>query len=344
MANKEDYYKILGIDKTADANAIKKAHRTLAKKYHPDVNQDNPEAEEKFKEISEAYEVLSDPEKKAKYDRFGHTEHHDGFGGFSDMASHFHEFFNKRSKPQRVGQSLKLIVKLTLEEMFAGTTKKYQYNRHVSCNDCGGHGGTNEYICPVCQGYGAVTQVFQTPIGHIQQTAPCSACDSTGKQYRHKCNTCDGTGLKYTNENITVEIPHGVVDGVTFIMHGKGESIKSGINGNLNIKIMELPHDTFIRHGNDIRMNLKLSYPQLVLGDKVDINTIDGGRIRIVIPEYSDVGKDLKIPSRGFSIFGKEGRGDMIVTLGIDIPKDVEDDVKAVIIDLKEKLSVKTLE
>jgi molecular chaperone DnaJ len=343
MANKEDYYKVLGIDKSAEPNDIKKAYRKLAKEYHPDKNPDNEEAEVKFKEVSEAYEVLSDVDRKAKYDRFGHNNHeHTGFG-FDDISAHFHEFFNRQHNQQRVGQTLNLVVKLTLEEMFHGINKKYQYNRHISCNDCGGHGGVDEYVCPVCRGNGMITQVFHTPMGHIQQSSPCGTCGATGKQHRNKCGTCNGSGLRHVTETINIEIPHGVYDGLTFTMQGKGEGIKSGIQGNLLIKLMELPHKVFIRNGNDVKSILKLSYPQLVLGDKVEIDTIEGTKIRISIPEYSEVGRDLRIPYKGFSIFGKDGRGDMVITLSIDIPKNIDDNVKEAIINLKEKLSNKNL-
>lgn len=342
MANKEDYYKVLGIEKGATDSDIKKAYRKMAKQYHPDKNPDNKEAEDKFKEVSEAYEVLSDTDRKAKYDRFGHNEQR---GGFDDMSAHFHDFFNRQhQRPQKVGQTLSLIIKLTLEEMFNGVTKKYQYNRHVACDDCDGHGGTEPYTCHVCHGSGVITQIFQTPIGHVQQSIPCHACEQSGRQFKHTCKTCNGSGVKYVNETVNVEIPHGVYDGLTFLMGGKGEGVKSGNNGDLQIRLMELAHDKFIRNGNDIKLNLKLTFPQLVLGDKVEIDTIEGGKIRITVPEYSDVGRDLKIPFKGFSIFGKEGRGDMVITLGIDIPKNVDDDTKSIIIDLKEKLTTKKVE
>lgn len=344
MANKGDYYEILGVAKGATDKEIKSAYRKMAKEYHPDKNPDNKEAEEKFKEISEAHEVLSDNKKREHYDKFGHNEnHHSGFG-FDDISSHFNDFFGRPRRQEKVGSNLSLVIKLTLEEIFNGVKKTYKYDRHIPCIDCHGHGGSDIHDCSVCRGSGHVVQVFNTPMGHIQQMSTCGHCEGIGKNFVTKCDTCNGLGLKHVNETVEVNIPSGVLDGMEFEMRGKGNGVKSGKNGNLLIKIMELPHKTFLRNGADLKQTLKLDYHQLILGDKVEIDTIEGGKIRISIPEHSDVGRDLKIPFKGTTLYGKESRGDLIITLGINIPKELSDDVKAVIIDLKEKLSNKNLD
>lgn len=335
--SKRDYYEVLGLAKGASQDEIKKAYRKLAKELHPDKGGD----EDKFKEVSEAYEVLSDDDKKAKYDRFGHNS--DNRGNPDDMFRGFHDIFgrhfNQGHKQVRVGETLSLTVKLTLEEIFSGVNKTYNYNRNVSCTDCEGHGGTDPYDCPSCNGSGMVTSLTRTPMGVFQTTQPCPSCDATGTKHRTPCNTCNGSGLNNVKETVEVTVPAGIQNGMTFVMEGKGQGIKSGHNGDLHIKIIELPHKLFTRIGADLKMNLKLSYPQLVLGDKVEIDTIDGNKIRMSVPEYSDVGTNLRVPFKGIRVYGKEGRGDLIVTLGIEIPKKLDDDAKEAVINLKEKLA-----
>ena len=340
--SKKDYYEVLGLKKGASNDEIKKAYRKLAKELHPDVNPEDINAEDKFKEVSEAYEHLSDSDKKAKYDRFGHNSNGGGFGGrdMSDIYEQFGNMFGQRTQQNnRVGQNMSLVVKLTLEEIYTGVKKTYKYNRNTACGDCNGHGGTDLHNCGVCGGSGMVAQVYKTPMGHVQQIIPCNACDSTGKTYTKQCNTCKGNGVSSMNETIEVEIPSGVVDGMTFVMSGKGHGIKSGTEGDLHIRIMELPHKIYTRSGADLKMNLKLTYPQLILGDKVEIETIEGGKIRISIPEYSDVGSTLKVPFKGGKLLGKDSRGDIIVSLGIEIPKKLTDEQKEVVIQLKEKMN-----
>ena len=339
--SKRDYYEVLGLKKGASSDEIKKAYRKLAKELHPDMNLGDKSTEEKFKEVSEAYEHLSDDDKKAKYDRFGHNSNGGGFSNrnMDDIYEQFgHMFGRQQQRQQRAGQNMSLVVKLTLEEIYTGIKKTYKYNRNTGCGDCDGHGGTDLHDCSVCGGSGMVAQVYQTPMGHVQQIVPCNACGQTGKKYTNECNTCKGSGVKSINETVEVDIPAGVVDGMTFVMSGKGHGIKSGIEGDLHIRIMELPHKIYTRNGSDLKMTLKLSYPQLILGDKVEIETIEGGKIRMSIPEYSDVGSTLKVPFKGTKLFGKDSRGDIIVNLGIEIPKSLTDDQKEAVINLKEKM------
>lgn len=336
--SKRDYYEVLGLKKTATTDEIKKAYRKLAKEYHPDKNQGDKSAEEKFKEISEAYEHLSDDDKKAAYDRFGHNggnrnnRSYNPFSGFNPFAD-----FEQKQRV-RVGDNMSLILKLTQEEIFTGTKKTYKYTRNVSCTDCSGHGGSDVHDCSDCGGSGTVTQVFNTPIGYVQQQTTCTMCSGTGKKYTTECKTCSGKGVNKVEETIDVEIPAGVQEGMAFVMEGKGHGVKSGIEGDLHIKIMELPHKVYTRNGADLKMTLKLQYHQLVLGDKVEIETIEGGKIRMSVPEGSDVGSNLRIPFKGTKLYGKESRGDIIVTLGIDIPKKPKDNVKEAVIALKEAI------
>lgn len=340
--SKRDYYEVLGVQKGAQPDEIKKAYRKLAKEFHPDKNQGDKEAENKFKEISEAYEHLSDADKKAKYDRFGHGGGQGGGFGSRNMEDIYEQFghmFGRQSQQPRVrvGDNMSLVLKLTLEEIFTGIKKTYKYTRNVTCGDCNGHGGSDVHDCPDCNGTGLRTQVYQTPMGYVQQQSACGSCDATGKKYKTACTSCGGKGLKNVEETIEVEIPAGVQEGMAFVMAGKGHGVKSGIEGDLHIKIMELQHKTYTRSGADLKMNLKLNYHQLVLGDKVEIDTIEGGKIRMSIPESSDVGSNLRIPFKGIKLYGKESRGDVIVTLGIDIPKNPSDSVKEAVINLKEK-------
>ena len=335
--SKRDYYSVLGLAKGASQDEIKKAYRKLAKELHPDKGGD----ENKFKEVSEAYEVLSDEDKKSNYDRFGHNQPRGGGGnpfGFN-MEDIFGSHFNQGYKQVRVGESLSITVKLTLEEIFSGVNKTYNYNRNVSCTDCEGHGGTDPYDCPSCNGSGMITNLTRTPMGVFQSSQPCPNCDAIGTKHRTPCNTCSGSGLTNIKETVEVTVPAGIQNGMTFVMEGKGQGIKSGNNGDLHIKIIELPHKVFTRIGADLKMNLKLSYPQLVLGDKVEIDTIEGNKIRMSVPEYSDVGTNLRVPFKGVSVYGKDGRGDLIVTLGIEIPKALDDEAKEAVINLKEKLA-----
>jgi len=324
---KRDYYEVLGVSKGVSANELKKAYRKLAKELHPDKNGGSKEAEDKFKEVSEAYEILSDNDKRANYDRFGHNS-----GRQQASRPHFHQ------QQERFGENMQLVVKLTLEEVHSGLKKKYKYNRMDTCKPCSGHGGHGKRDCGTCGGSGMVMQTLNTPMGMFTQVMPCTMCDGIGLSYETKCDICNGSGVKTNEEVIEVDIPSGVIEGMSFVMKGKGHAVKAGSSGDLIIRIMEYPHKTFQRSGNDLKMTLKLSYPELILGGKVDLETIEGTKIRISIPEYSDVGTDLRLQQKGLSIFGNDKRGDLLVTLGVDIPKDLDDDTKALVIELKEKL------
>lgn len=327
---KRDYYEVLGVKKEATASEIKKAYRNLAKEFHPDKNPDNKSAEDLFKEIQEAYETLSDEKKRANYDQFGHD-------GGRNRGNPFDDFGGFRpQRPQKVGENMSLVIKLTLEEIFTGTNKKYKYKRTDKCDDCHGQGGTNGRNCGICNGNGFVMRGFKTPMGTISQMFPCQACGGGGLMFETPCKTCNSTGLKDIEETIDVNIPHGVMDGMQFVMAGKGHGIKGGETGDLYVRITEIPHKVFSRSSSgDLKMTLKLKYTQLVLGDKVEVEMIDGGKIRIPIPEFSDVGNNLRVPKKGLKIFGEDNRGDLTITLGIDMPKSLNESQKEILDTLK---------
>jgi molecular chaperone DnaJ len=324
--NKKDYYESLGLKKDASADDIKKTYRNLAKELHPDKNPNNKEAEERFKEVSEAYEVLSNTEKKANYDRFGHAK-----------QKQRRESYAYHSSVIRVGDNITLQVKLTLEEIYFGVKRRYKYKRNDKCDDCKGLGGKNSTDCDVCGGSGVVLNVIQTPFGSIRQPMTCHICDGIGLKHSELCSTCKASGLKSVEETINVEVPSGVLNGMTYVMEGKGHAIKNGHHGNLHIQVVELPHDVYVRNGNDLKMTLKLTYPELVLGEKVDIDTIDGSKIRITVPEYSDIGTNLRVQKKGLKQLNNDNRGDIVITLGISIPKEIDEDTRKLLNKLKEE-------
>jgi molecular chaperone DnaJ len=331
--NKKDYYEVLGVKKTATPDEIKKAYRKLAKELHPDKGGD----ENAFKEVSAAYETLSDMDKKSSYDRFGHEgPRMRGGNPFGFSAEDI--FGNFNHPPERFGPNKNLLIKVTLEEIYSGVSKKYNYTRQDTCKTCHGHGGIDIDDCSLCGGSGNEFKILNTPIGIMRQSMPCSKCEGRGKTYTQACGTCSGRGTTEIVETIEVNIPSGVQEGMTFVMAEKGDGIKGGKCGDLLINIQELPHKLYIRNGNDLKLNLKLTYPQLILGEKVEIETIEGGKIRVSIPEYSDVGTSLRIQAKGLKPFKGDTRGDIVIILGIDIPKKISDDAKASLIEFKEKL------
>jgi molecular chaperone DnaJ len=333
--NKRDYYEVLGVTKKASENEIKKAYRKLAKELHPDVNPNNKEAEDKFKEVSEAYEHLSDKDKKAQYDQFGHQQQGGRRGGFN-MDEVFRDFAEAFNRPTRKGQNLRINIKLTLEEVYTGVKKLYKYNRDVSCTDCKGHGGYDVHDCDICGGVGQIIRQIKTGFGIIQQQMSCHGCHGIGVKYTTECTTCKGSGLKKEEEVADLDLPSGLNETMEFPIAGKGNGIKSGIEGDLFCSFTILPHKVFVRNGNDLRMKLNLQYHQLVLGGKVDIETIEGTKIRIKINELSDAETIFKIAGKGLKQYGKETRGDLIITLGLLVPKDMSDDAKELVIKLKE--------
>jgi len=338
---KRDYYEVLDIKKSATEKEVKSAYRKLAKKYHPDKNPDNKEAEDKFKEAADAYDVLSDTEKRENYDHFGHQTQRGGpqRGGMSDIFEQMRRSRFRSGGPQhevRVGQTLRMTMNLTLDDVHNGLDKTIKYNRNQLCNTCGGKGGTGHKTCGTCNGSGGIVSVQQTIMGIMQSVSTCNVCDGMGEVVETICNPCVGSGVETKEEVIELNIPHGLTHGAHITMEGKGHSVKNGVSGNLIITFGVQPHKEFIRSNNDIRYNTNLSYSQLVLGDKIKVPTIDGKDILVDIPEYSSVGDNLRLTSKGLNIMDKTTRGDMILVLSIDIPTDISDEERELIEKLKD--------
>lgn len=341
--SKRDYYEVLDLDKSATQEDIKKAYRKKALEHHPDKGGD----ENLFKEIAEAYEILSDPNKKENYDKFGHQKqpNQNNFRN-GDPFDVFEHFFNtsgfgnfshpNQQQMSKNGVDLTVTIKLTLEEILNGTTKKFKYKRSEHCSTCSGKGGTQETVCPNCQGNGHVAHVINTVFGQVRNFSVCGNCEGNGKIITNTCSSCNGSGCIDKDELISVDIPPGVLDGNKMIFQSKGTAVKKGGVGNLIIQFMELSHDTFVRNGNDLKLNIKLSFPQLVLGDKIDIPTIDGNKIRITIPEYTKVGDTFKIQSKGMRQLNSNFRGDMLVTVDLFMPKSITDEERTAIQNLKD--------
>ena len=325
--SKRDYYDSLGVKKDASAEDIKKSYRKLAKELHPDANPDNKEAEERFKEVSEAYEHLSNPEKKENYDRFGHTN------GRQQQQSYASSGFRFPKQTFR-GQDMVLTVKLTLDEIFKGVKKTYKYKRTDICEDCHGHGGTDLVNCGTCNGNGMVITQLNTPFGSIVNSMVCPTCEGRCTIPSNSCSTCNSSGTIPKEETVDVNIPSGVEEGMIFVMNSKGYAIKGGTNGDLHIKVMELPDKIFVRNGSELKTIVKLSYSQLVLGDKVEIPTIDGA-IRVTIPQYTKVGTNLRIPNKGMKAFNSDVRGELIIGVDIEIPTSINDEQRKLIEQLK---------
>lgn len=336
--SKKDYYDILGINKGSNESDIKKAYRKLAKEKHPDVGGN----ENEFKEIAEAYEVLSNPDKKRDYDMYGHRGKpmNQGFGGMN-MDDLFRDFGfggnfsqNNRTRP-RFGQDLRINIPVTLEDAFNGITKTIKYNRNGACTSCNSSGGHDITTCPTCQGQGSVVQHIRTPMGIMQNIETCGVCQGLGTTYAVQCNVCQGHGVQRGEQEISIDIPAGIYDGAMLQYNGMGNAIKNGSAGKLIISITEIAHKSYVRNGDDLKYNLKLAYPKLVLGDKVEIPTIDGSVIKISIPEYSKSGDNLRINGKGMKHLQTNDRGDMYIVLDVDFPKKISEEERELLDKLK---------
>jgi molecular chaperone DnaJ len=350
MANKRDYYEVLGVSKNASKDEIKKAYKKLAKKYHPDLNRGNKDAEEKFKEVSEAYAVLSDDEKRAKYDRFGHAAFDPasgGFGGFDgsfDFGSFdfgdifgdiFGDFFGggrassrgSQNRPRR-GGDLQATVNITLEEAFKGIEKKISVPRLETCPTCHGTGakpGTGKKACPVCHGKGRVSHSQ----GFFSITTTCSTCQGTGYIIENPCPDCRGRGRVEKVRNLKVQIPPGIKTGMKLRLPGEGEAgVNGGRAGDLYVVIDILPHRLFQRKGNDLLLKFPIRVTQAILGDKVEVPTLDG-KIKLTIPPGTQPGKKFRIKGKGMPILNTSQRGDLYVEIQVEIPKNLNTAQKA---------------
>ncbi len=338
---KRDYYVVLGISRTATQEEIKKAYRKQALKYHPDKNPGDPEAEEKFKEAAEAYEVLSDPEKREMYDRYGHAGVSGGASGFSgggmnieDIFEHFGDIFggfgfsgfNSRSGSRQRGSNIRVKVQLTLEEIAHGVKKKIKVRKDVPCEACGGTGardGRAYHTCPTCHGHGQVTRIANTFLGRMQTTTTCPTCHGQGRIISEKCPVCHGEGVVKGEEVIEINIPAGVEDGMQLSLNSRGNAARrGGLKGDLIVLIEEIKHPELIRDGQNLIYPLYISVPQAALGTQVEVPAVDG-KIKIKIEPGTQPGKILRIRGKGLPDIHGYGRGDLLIYVNVWIPKDL---------------------
>jgi molecular chaperone DnaJ len=345
---KRDYYEVLGISKEATKDEIKKAYRKQALKYHPDKNPGDKKSEENFKEAAEAYEVLSNDDKKARYDRYGHAGLGNNGGGFSghgmtmdDIFSSFGDIFGdafggfggfgggRRGRSVNKGSNLRVKVKLTLQEIAAGAEKKIKVNKYDTCDSCGGTGAANASslsTCSTCHGSGHVTRLTNTMLGQMQTTSVCPSCGGEGKTITKKCTTCYGEGVVQKEEIIKINIPAGVGKGMQMTVGGKGNSPRrGGVNGDLLVVIDEEEHPELIREGNDLIYNLFISIPDAVLGTHVEVPTVDNN-VKIKIEPGTQPGKILRLRGKGLPEVNGYGRGDLLVNVNVWIPKKISKD------------------
>ena len=368
MAEKKDYYEVLGVDRSASADDIKKAFRKLAIKYHPDKNPGNKEAEEKFKEAAEAYSVLSDAEKKARYDQFGHAgvegagpDFSGGFGNLNDILNDlfggafgggfggFSGFggFGGGTRQQRVsrGRDIRVRVKLTLEEIANGVEKEISIEKSVPCTECSGKGAKNSSdikTCPACNGTGEVQRVTNSFLGQTITRSTCQQCNGEGKIISNPCRNCSGSGLVRKRETIKVRIPAGVEAGMQLTLQGQGHAAKNnGINGDLLVVIEEQEHPNLKREGNNLYYTKIISVPDAILGSETEIPCLDGN-YRIKVEPGTQSGKVVRLRGRGLpSVNGYGGIGDMYVKFAVWIPKKLDKEDKALIESLRGKESFK---
>lgn len=343
---KRDYYEVLGVSKSATDAEIKAAYRKIAIKYHPDRNPGNKEAEEKFKEAAEAYDVLHDAQKRQQYDQFGFNAPgggggFEGFGGgfsMDDIFSMFGDVFGGRGgfggfgggqaqRQQYRGSDLRIKVSLSLQEIATGTTKKFKVKKDVECAECHGSGaeaGSGSETCSTCHGSGVVMRTVRTMLGIMQTQSECPNCHGEGTIIKNKCHKCGGTGVVKGDEVVEINIPAGVADGMIVNVPGKGNAgPRGGVSGNIQVYIEEEPSDTFVRDGNDVIYNLLLDFPTAALGGNVEIPTIDGSKVKIKIEPGTQPGKTLRLRGKGLPAvqgYGS-GTGDLVVNISVYVPK-----------------------
>lgn len=327
--SKRDYYVILEVSRSASGDEIKQAYRALAMRYHPDRNPGDPAAEDAFKEASEAYTVLSDPDKRQQYDRFGHAAFDatgpgfepGDFGAVSDILEGlFGEVFSAGRRKRRSGRDLTYDLEISFTEAALGIETEIDVNRPAACTACNGSGakpGTPVHNCNVCQGRGQVK--YQR--GLFAAARPCHACRGTGKKIPNPCEQCNGAGTRMRPESMKVKIPAGVQDGAVRTVRGAGESSADG-NGDLHINVKVTGHDLFERDGADILISVPISFPQAVLGASIDVPTLDG-KVVMKVPPGTQSGKVFRLRGKGIPVYGGYGKGDQLVTVVVEVPQQI---------------------
>ena len=348
MADKRDYYEVLGVEKSASEAELKSAYRKLAKKYHPDLNKDNKDAEAKFKEVNEAYEVLSDADKRQKYDQFGHAGVDPNFGagyggggfgggfGFDDfdIGDIFGSFFgggfggggsSRRNAPTR-GESIRTSIVLSFEEAAFGCTKEVSVSKTEKCSECGGTGaekGTSAETCSHCHGTGSVKTTRRTPLGMVSSSSVCPNCRGTGKIIKTPCKKCSGTGKERITKKLSVNIPAGIDDGQTVSLRGEGNvGSNGGPNGDVLITVSVRPHHILERDGTSIICEVPITFTQATLGDEIEVPTLDG-KVKLPIPEGTETGKVFRLRGKGVPVLNSSRRGDQFVKVNIEVPKNL---------------------
>ncbi len=365
MAEKRDYYEVLGVDRNASADEIKKAYRKKAIQYHPDKNPGDKEAEEKFKEAAEAYDVLSDPQKKARYDQYGHAgmEGAGGFsgGGFSmdDIFSHFGDIFGgfgfggfggggtRGGRRVHRGSDIRIRVKLSLQEIAHGVEKKVKINKTIPCPTCNGRGADSEadiQTCNRCHGTGVITSVRQTFLGQMQTQEACPDCGGEGRKIVRPCHNCNGSGLVKSSEEISFKIPAGVAEGMQLTVRGKGNAGRNnGVSGDLLVVIEEEEHPHLIREGNNLIYTLYLSIPDAALGCEAHVPGVDGN-LKVKIEPGTQPGKMLRLRGKGLPDINGYGSGDLLVYVQVYVPTKLDKDDRAAFEKMKEKENFKPSE
>jgi molecular chaperone DnaJ len=358
VAEKRDYYEVLGVSRTSSPEEIKKAYRKVAMQYHPDRNPGDKSAEDKFKEAAEAYEVLSDGDKRKRYDQFGHQASYNGNGGFGGMrmedifsqfgdifgdfgGSPFDSFFGGRNNQQRGtgarGSNLRVRMSLSLSEIAHGAHKTIKVKKYVTCQTCGGNGAKDNksfQTCTTCKGSGYVRHVTNTILGQMATTSTCPTCHGEGKIITAQCNTCRGEGRVYSEETVQIDIPAGVSEGMQLSLSGKGNAgERGGMHGDLIIQIEEQPHAELKRDGNNVLFELYISFIDATLGMSFEVPTIDG-KARIKIKPGTQSGEIFRLKGKGLPNVNSYGSGDQLIHVNVWIPKDLSADER----DMVEKL------
>ena len=362
---KRDYYEVLEVSRSASVDEIKKAYRKLAIKYHPDRNPGDAEAEAKFKEAAEAYDVLHDPQKRQQYDQFGFDAPGGGFGGgnpfggaggfsMDDIFSMFGDVFGGhgggfggfggggQQAPKYRGSDLRLKVRLSLQEVATGVTKKFKVRKDVTCEHChgtGAEGGSGTETCPNCHGSGVEIRTQQSMFGMIQTQTACHVCGGEGTIIKNKCTHCQGEGVVKGEEVVEINIPAGVAEGMVVNVPGKGNAGKhNGVTGNIQVYIEEEPNEIFVRDGQNVIYNLLLDFPTAVLGGQVEIPTIDGSNVKIKIEPGTQPGKTLRLRGKGLPAVQGYGTGigDLVVHISIYVPKELTKSEKKAIEELRD--------